>query len=248
LGGVRASALQTILRVFVGSRVDLFVYAKGLLSTIGCLEGHSVKPGEVAAMKKVCRVRGWEIPLEFSLNPPNSPAVLMHWRAIIELLELMSTPMGDGLCSLRFLLAGSRGFGNSGEPPAVRPKVDRPEEPMDWTHDTLTTSSISLILYLSKFLVHIYNPDVHVITGGLNIITNLSLGEVFAKGPNFHEPKSINWTNNSKILLDSVEDNGLNVRKRTYILFLRPVKLLQLFDCQIIQSLLCIKRTKLSNM
>ena len=158
LGGVRASALQTILRVFGESGGDLFVYSKGLLSTIGCLEGHSVKPGEVVAMRKVCRVRGWEIPLEFSLNPPDSPAVLMHWRAIIELLELIPAPKGDGLCSLRFLLTGSQGFGNSGEPPVVRSKVDRPEEPMDWTHDTLTTSSISLILYLCKFLVHIYNP------------------------------------------------------------------------------------------
>jgi hypothetical protein len=79
-------------------------------------------------------------------------------------------------------LAGSQEFGNSGEPPTVRPKVDRPEEPMDWTNDTLTTSSISLILYLCKFLVHIYNPNVHVITGGFNIITNPSLGA------------SINWT------------------------------------------------------
>jgi hypothetical protein len=25
-------------------------------------------------MREVCRVRGWEIPVEFSLNPPNSPA------------------------------------------------------------------------------------------------------------------------------------------------------------------------------
>jgi hypothetical protein len=43
---------------------DLFGYVAGLLSTIGCLEGHSVKPVEVAAMREVCRVRGWEIPVE----------------------------------------------------------------------------------------------------------------------------------------------------------------------------------------
>ena len=29
-----------------------------------------MKPVEVAAMRKVCRVGGWEIPSEFSLNPP----------------------------------------------------------------------------------------------------------------------------------------------------------------------------------
>jgi hypothetical protein len=45
-GRVRASALQTILRAG-GSGGDLFGYAAGLLSAIGCLEGHSVKPVEV---------------------------------------------------------------------------------------------------------------------------------------------------------------------------------------------------------
>jgi hypothetical protein len=70
IGRVRASALQTILRVLGGSGGDLFGYVAGLLSTIGCLEGHSVKPVEVAAMREVFRVRGWEIPSEFPLNPP----------------------------------------------------------------------------------------------------------------------------------------------------------------------------------
>ena len=131
-------------------------------------------------------------------------ALESHHRAV----GAHARPKGNGLCSLRFLLAGSQGFGNSGEPPAVRPKVDRPEEPTDWTHDTLTTSSINLILYLCKFLVHIYNPDVHVITCGLNIIINPSLGDVFAKGPNFHEPKSINWTHNFEIVLNSSRTMG----------------------------------------
>ena len=74
--------MQTLLG---GSGGDLFGYVDRVLSTIGCLEGHNVKPVEVAAMREVCRVRGWEVPSEFSLNPPNSPAVLIHWRAIIEL-------------------------------------------------------------------------------------------------------------------------------------------------------------------
>ena len=82
-GRVRTSALQTILRVLRGggSGRVLFVYAAGLLGTIQCLEGHSVRPVEVAAMREVCRAGGWEISSEFSLDPPNSPAVLMHWRA-----------------------------------------------------------------------------------------------------------------------------------------------------------------------
>ena len=102
IGRVRAFALQTILRVLGGPGGDLFGYSAGLLSAIGCLEGHSVTPVEVAAMREVCRVRGWAIPSEFSLNSPNSPAVLIHWRALIELLGLMPAPRREALCSLRF--------------------------------------------------------------------------------------------------------------------------------------------------
>ena len=89
-----------------------------------------MKPVEVAAMREVCRVRGWEIPSEFSLNPPNSPAVLIHWRALIELLGLMPAPTRVALCCLRFPVVSSRGSGSSGEPAAVKP-----EEPMDWSHE-----------------------------------------------------------------------------------------------------------------
>ena len=73
-----------------------------------------MKPVEVAAMREVCRVGGWEIPSEYSLNPPSSPSVLMHWRALIELLGLMPAPNRDALCGLWFPLASSQGFGSSG--------------------------------------------------------------------------------------------------------------------------------------
>jgi len=52
----------------------------------------------------------------------------------------------------------------------------------------------------------IYNPTGHVITGDLKIINNISLREVFAKGPKYREPKSINWKHNFKIFMYSVED------------------------------------------
>jgi hypothetical protein len=64
------------------------------------------------------------------LEPPNSPAVLIHWRALIELLGLMPAPRREALCSLRFPVVSSRGSESSGEPPAVKP-----EEPMDWSHE-----------------------------------------------------------------------------------------------------------------
>ena len=120
-----------------GIRGDPFGYVAGLLSIIGCLEGHNVKPAEVAAMREVCWVRGWEIPSEFSLNPPNSPAVLIHWRALIELLGLMPAPRREALCSLRFPVVSSRGSGSSGEPPAVKP-----EEPMDWSHEGMGSGGL----------------------------------------------------------------------------------------------------------
>jgi hypothetical protein len=52
----------------------------------------------------------------------------------------------------------------------------------------------------------IYNPTGHVITGDLKIINNTSHTRVFAKGPKYREPKSINWKHNFKILMDCVED------------------------------------------
>ena len=39
----------------------------------------------------------------------------------------------------------------------------------------------------------IYSPTGHVIAGDLKIINNISLQEVFAKGPKYREPKFINW-------------------------------------------------------
>ena len=60
----------------------------------------------------------------------------------------------------------------------------------------------------------IYNPTGYVATGDLKIINNTSLREVFAKGPKYREPKSINWKHNFKILMDSVEDYARQWEKR----------------------------------
>jgi hypothetical protein len=66
-----ASALQTILRVLGGSGGDLFGYAAGLLKAIGCLECHSVKPIQVAAM-----TIGHPTPEEFPNDSGSPPASL----------------------------------------------------------------------------------------------------------------------------------------------------------------------------
>ena len=60
----------------------------------------------------------------------------------------------------------------------------------------------------------VYNPAGHVITGDLNVVTDLSLRNVLAKGPKYREPKSINWKHNFKILMDSVEDYARQWAKR----------------------------------
>ncbi|XP_069114375.1 uncharacterized metal-dependent hydrolase YcfH-like [Argopecten irradians] len=45
--------------------------------------GWEVTPLQQQAMEDVCRVQGWEIPGEFSLDPVNSPAALIHWRCLV---------------------------------------------------------------------------------------------------------------------------------------------------------------------
>ena len=62
------------------------------------------------------------------LEPPNSPAVLIHWRAL--------RAVG---AHARFPLANSQGFGSSGKPPAVRSKAVKPEEPMDWSQGGMSS-------------------------------------------------------------------------------------------------------------
>ena len=66
-----------------------------------------------------------------------------------------------------------------------------------------------------------YNPAVHVMTGDLNIVENISLRNVFAKGPKFREPQSINWKFIFKILMNSVQgyarvmsDSGRSAKER----------------------------------
>ena len=56
------------------------------------------------------------------------------------------------------------------------------------------------------FWMHIYNTTGHGITGDRNINNNTSLRDMLDKEPKYHEPKSINWKYNFKILVDSVKD------------------------------------------
>ena len=59
-----------------------------------------------------------------------------------------------------------------------------------------------------------YNPAGHVITGDLNIVKNDKLRQLLSKGPKYREPQNINWKQNFKLLMDSVEDYAKNWAKR----------------------------------
>ena len=45
-----------------------------------------------------------------------------------------------------------------------------------------------------------------VITGDLNIVRISKLRDILSKGPKYREPRSFTWKQNSKLILDSVEE------------------------------------------
>ena len=51
-----------------------------------------------------------------------------------------------------------------------------------------------------------YIPAGHVITGDLNIVRISKLRDILSKGPKYREPRSFTWKQNSKLILDSVEE------------------------------------------
>jgi hypothetical protein len=48
----------------------------------------------------------------------------------------------------------------------------------------------------------------------LSKIDNENLRKIIAKGPKYHDPQSINWNYNFKLLMDSVEDYTRKGEKR----------------------------------
>ena len=49
-----------------------------------------IPPGLAGVMGGLCEEQGWPIPSTFYLSPPNSPAVLLHWRPLLFLVGLLS--------------------------------------------------------------------------------------------------------------------------------------------------------------
>ncbi|XP_061167710.1 uncharacterized protein LOC133176619 [Saccostrea echinata] len=54
-----------------------------------------ITPSLEIAMRALCQHQGLEIPMQFTLWPPNSPAILLHWRALLGLLQYVSPQLRD---------------------------------------------------------------------------------------------------------------------------------------------------------
>ena len=68
-------------------------------------------------------------------------------------------------------------------------------------HITLNSSACSC--KASEFC---YNPAGHIITGDLNIVRISKLRDILSNGPKYMEPRSFTWKQNSKLILDSIEE------------------------------------------
>ena len=56
-----------------------------------------VQENQNTAMRLMCLVMNWPLPEEFSLTPVNSPACLIHWRALTALLQNLSPNVREDL-------------------------------------------------------------------------------------------------------------------------------------------------------
>ena len=54
----------------------------------------------------------------------------------------------------------------------------------------------------------------HVITGNLEIISNLALRKLISKGPKFREQNKIAWGKDKKIILDAIENHAKSWAKK----------------------------------
>ena len=75
-----------------------------------------IADGIVSEMRRLCQIHGWPIPSQFQTKPPNSPAVLIHWRPLLFMVDQLSST-GRKLFRVKFSSSGSGGVGS----PAVVP-------------------------------------------------------------------------------------------------------------------------------
>ena len=84
---------DVVTRRRVSSLRALFKAAGGMDIVIGNLNFLGLPDLDLSrfdrAFREVCRVGRWDIPPRFSLSPISSPAVCMHWRAQVELMDLL---------------------------------------------------------------------------------------------------------------------------------------------------------------
>ena len=59
-----------------------------------------------------------------------------------------------------------------------------------------------------------YNPAGHIITGDHSIVRISKHRDILSKGPKYREPRSFTWKQNSKLILDSVEEYAQHWAKK----------------------------------
>ncbi|VDI59018.1 Hypothetical predicted protein [Mytilus galloprovincialis] len=103
-------------------------------------------------MAAVCQLARWEVPPTFTLSPINSPAVLMHWRAQVELMALLQGHQRQAFLGKVNLSSSEPSQGSSsseqGSPPAkagVFSRLGAPgheAHPRLWGHRDQSTRGI----------------------------------------------------------------------------------------------------------
>ena len=93
----RYAALSFLAKALNGptARVEDLVALLNNVELIG--ELWEIQENQDTAMRVMCRVMNWPLPEAFSLTPVNSPACLIHWRALTALLQNLSAGVIEDL-------------------------------------------------------------------------------------------------------------------------------------------------------
>ena len=75
-----------------------------------------------------------------------------------------------------------------------------------WRTSALMTSKLNLLIVLATILHSNIVPLATSLGEDLSKIDNENLRKIIGKGPKYHDPQTINWKYNFKVLMDSVED------------------------------------------
>jgi len=93
----RYAGLVSMTRGILGPQASLLDLQRHLNGPSFRFDGWNIIPQQAEAMRKLCRSMDWDIPSSFTLEPLNSPAVLLHWRCLSVIASLMTKTARDEL-------------------------------------------------------------------------------------------------------------------------------------------------------